>query len=1180
MYMRFLLKPNIVLSSVIITLVFIAITLFIYSTTLGTVLADEDGHSHFRFGHITWERDYSSPPNTAKITFTAGFRRSGYVCRDPITNAILPCTGPGGLPGIGDVIWETIGGTGIQDFGDGTSTGTLHFEVFAFDSANDWILARALQPGTNNNYLLHTYPNVGPFTLYSFDCCRISAQRPPNAHLNNPDQLYRMETVIDFRTSASPISLLPPIVDCPRASVCSFTVAAVDPDASNPEAPRRIRWRIATPEEMGGVNLSQPPGAAIDPETGLYTWDTTNVPLGPEGYNTLYSTQVVIEDLDAGNNPLSKVILDFFIRIVELPGPSEDFIRIPTRWCALQGSPSVEDPSLAGFSSTDDVLRNRLRVLNERIYIPQAGIALVSGLRSGSYPVIQGPHLDGHFYNQSLGIDRDLAVNACRLAWRDQDPSVTGVIAINLNRFVDVEGDTVTPTTYPLGYANIPRSMNDLGFQLLEGVATVIDMAYLIENPDPSLPRPLPLAPDFFEKWLGHELGHALSLNHLQDGVNLMDPNPSRAITINESQRQIIHTQASLIPDRILASAPPLAGGTWPDNIQDILPGEEFVDLEVTGFVVDPNQDVTHLVASTLGLFPENGTGIFYYFAADLDNDPTTGGSPVEVGAPETSPGMELVGLVQVDIAAGIPQAAPTVWVYQSGQFVQSTHPGIQASVNTVESLPAAAHQVDDDFPVPDGQIIQLIIPNEVRGPVATEIRLMTQTKNISTGTVDQVEGPISLTPTALPSCQVTPDGALLGSSITVTANNLPALQDVQVFLGSTQVSSSTTDTNGGISTTFTIPVESRTGTQMVYVSLVGSGVDATCLLQLWSVPSFDVPPSPQDGSHFIITAGETLEFTIQASDADIETGDTVTLGVIDLPAGANLSIPAPANPAVSTFAWTPASDQIGSYVVVFTAHDSFGLSGLPLSVTITVQAESTLIFADGFESGDLSAWSSSLTDGGDLSVTAQAALSESYGMQAHIDDNNDVYVQDDSPELESQYYAAFQFDPNSVSIADTKSHAIFTLNQAGLPPIVKVAFGWFNGAYGLQAGAWDELYGGYRVSPMVTLSDAGHQIDIFWQAASVDGANDGRFVFWVDGQEYANLTTLDNETLSADYVRLGAVSGLDADTGGITYFDTFESRRQTPDGMLQAGWFAPESSAFQMPLNVEMEVMEDFLEH
>ena len=45
-----------------------------HRSTLQTVQADEGGHSHFRFGHITWEQVGSS--FTARITFTAGLQRA------------------------------------------------------------------------------------------------------------------------------------------------------------------------------------------------------------------------------------------------------------------------------------------------------------------------------------------------------------------------------------------------------------------------------------------------------------------------------------------------------------------------------------------------------------------------------------------------------------------------------------------------------------------------------------------------------------------------------------------------------------------------------------------------------------------------------------------------------------------------------------------------------------------------------------------------------------------------------------------------------------------------------------------------------------------------------------------------------------------------------------------------
>ena len=59
------------------------------------------------------------------------------------------------------------------------------------------------------------------------------------------------------------------------------------------------------------------------------------------------------------------------------------------------------------------------------------------------------------------------------------------------------------------------------------------------------------------------------------------------------------------------------------------------------------------------------------------------------------------------------------------------------------------------------------------------------------------------------------------------------------------------------------------------------------------------------------------------------------------------------------------------------------------------------LIFADGFESADFSAWTANKTDVGDLSVGPAAVLKGTYGMQAVIDDTTTIFVTDDTPSAE-----------------------------------------------------------------------------------------------------------------------------------------------------------------------------------
>lgn len=1114
-------------------------------------------HSHFRFGHINWVQD-ASGPFVARITYTAGFRRSSFSCFEPISGTVILCSELDGLPGIGDVFAETVGGTHINDFGDGSSTDTLYFKVFAFDAEDDWVMARALEPGTaTQEYLLHTYLGVGPYTVISADCCRTLIANGTNAHVNNPNKNYSVEAVINFQTTASPVSLLPPVVDCPMNSVCEFTVAAVDPDAFDPEDPQ-LNWRLATPVEMGGANLLQPPGATVDPETGVYSWDTTGVALGGEGFNTLYSTQVVIEDLDGNNNPISKVAIDFFIRIVELPGPPAGFLQIPVRWCVLSGSPTDIEPEIANdyqLMDTDTVLSHRLKVLTLGIY-RQANIGFFSALRNGAnVPIIIGPDQDGHI-PPSYSINRDRVVNACRLAWRDLDPAATGMIAVNVNRFVDENG---IPTNALWGIARIPDIRVDVGDQILQGVATVIDNAYFVGNPDPGLPGPLPGVVDINQKWLGHELGHGLSLRHPPQetfpipnpSINLMDDQTTSAIEIIIDQEDVIRLQANLIPDVRIGVSPGgtasitnlPSGSTWPDTMSDVPAGEEFVDLDTMALVVDLDQAITHLVASTFGLFPENIADVNFYFLVDLDNDPDTGGAPASIGVPGTYQGIEMVGLAQVNVVNGVAQGVPTVWQFQNGQYIQISDPSIQVSVTTMESI--ASPSTGNAVPVPDGQIVQLLLSNDVRGPIADEVPLVTVVENTVTGTVDGVEGDVFMVPPIYPSCQVDPDGVLLGSSATLTATDLPPNSPVNVWLGTQIVTTGTTDATGNASIGFVVPENVGTGTFLVYVQVVDSGTEAGCPVQLWANPAFDMPPSPPDGSSFNVNAGETVTFSVQASDLDVETGDVVALSVLNLPPGGNFPIPVPANPASSTFSWTPTESQVGSYVIVFTAQDSLGLEAQPLSVVITVQpgGPSNLIFADDFESGDFSAWYT-YTITNSLSVTTTAALTNTYGLAVHVNNTGPFYTEDDSPNAEMSYRARLLFDPNSTAITADR-HTIFQAYKYNGSQVFRLEIGKSGSDYLIYAVA--RLDDFTRLSSTAQfINDDVHTLEVEWRAASSAAVHDGVLRLWIDGVLEYEFADLDNDNLRVDSVRIGYDRSPSDKIDGTYCLDYFESHTQS----------------------------------
>ena len=230
------------------------------------------------------------------------------------------------------------------------------------------------------------------------------------------------------------------------------------------------------------------------------------------------------------------------------------------------------------------------------------------------------------------------------------------------------------------------------------------------------------------------------------------------------------------------------------------------------------------------------------------------------------------------------------------------------------------------------------------------------------------------------------------------------------------------------------------------------------------------------------------------------------------------------------------------------TAGTNYDLTYVSADLTITLPPD--LIFMDGFESGDFSAWSSSVTDGGDLSVTAAAALIEAFGMQAVINNNASIYITDNTPNAEPRYRARFYFDPNSIAMNNGDIHYIFYGNS-GADQVLRIEFQCTGGAcpasglYQLRAELRNDL-NGWTPSAWITVSDAAHFIEVDWRASTAVAANNGGLTFWVDGVQQANFTNIDNDTRRIDSVQLGAVFGIDPNTRGTYYFDDFESRTQT----------------------------------
>lgn len=212
-------------------------------------------------------------------------------------------------------------------------------------------------------------------------------------------------------------------------------------------------------------------------------------------------------------------------------------------------------------------------------------------------------------------------------------------------------------------------------------------------------------------------------------------------------------------------------------------------------------------------------------------------------------------------------------------------------------------------------------------------------------------------------------------------------------------------------------------------------------------------------------------------------------------------------------------------------------------TVTSTPMPQGDLIFSNGFESGNLSAWSSTITDNGDLSVSSAAVLSGTFGMRALIDSNGSIYVVDNTPTGLASYRARFHFDANAITMSNGNSHYILYGYSGTSLIVVRIELLRSSGYYLLRANILTDG-NSWRTTSWFPITDAPHTVELSWLASSTVGANNGSLTLWLDNVQSSSLVDIDNDSHRIDSVRLGAVDGIDTGTRGTYYFDAFESRR------------------------------------
>jgi len=191
----------------------------------------------------------------------------------------------------------------------------------------------------------------------------------------------------------------------------------------------------------------------------------------------------------------------------------------------------------------------------------------------------------------------------------------------------------------------------------------------------------------------------------------------------------------------------------------------------------------------------------------------------------------------------------------------------------------------------------------------------------------------------------------------------------------------------------------------------------------------------------------------------------------------------------------------------------------------------------------DLSEYTSTVTDGGDLSQSAGAALANTAGgMQAVLNDTTAIYGEKTFDQLTSTSYRYRHYvDPNGLTMGTADQFFMCQITRSGNQRSA-TRLSYSPGTYFVSAHTINDAAAG-EATNNYPITDAEHYVEVLVEYASGSAASDARLTLWIDDVQKQQVTGLDIYNLSKpDAGRLGAM-GVDATTSGTFFLDEFVLR-------------------------------------
>jgi hypothetical protein len=164
--------------------------------------------------------------------------------------------------------------------------------------------------------------------------------------------------------------------------------------------------------------------------------------------------------------------------------------------------------------------------------------------------------------------------------------------------------------------------------------------------------------------------------------------------------------------------------------------------------------------------------------------------------------------------------------------------------------------------------------------------------------------------------------------------------------------------------------------------------------------------------------------------------------------------------------------------------------------------------------------------------------------------DSTPAYLQDNSASAEGTYRARFYVNPRLLQISGSGFDVFAAYDGADPVPPANAGNAVFRVVV-QQSGAQKQITAFARlnsgnesqITAPVNIANGWRSVEVDW----AKGAGNGHLNLWVDGKaQTTGLTALTNDTETINYVRWGAVSGLDGNASGSYRLDDFASQRSS----------------------------------